>query len=159
MNVDFIRPFIEGTMQTLKTQCSCEAKPQRPYLKGSQPQKGFEIAAIIGVTSPHFTGSINLCFPEKVYLGLLGKMLGEVFPTLTKELEDGAAELLNIIFGQAKIVLNEKGMAIEKAIPTVIRGQGITTQSISKSPATVVPFGTEFGDFEVEIASEGTHLA
>jgi hypothetical protein len=48
----------------------------------------------------------------------MGKMLGEEFKAITQDLQTGAAELLNIIFGSAKVVLNEQGYAIQKAIPT-----------------------------------------
>lgn len=155
MDVLFFKPFVEGTKNTLKIQCKLEAVPERPFLKNSGPKVLFDIAGVIGLTSKAFTGSIALCFPKSVFLALMSNMLGESFPSITDDMQDGAAELLNMIFGQAKIVLNEAGYEIEKAIPTVIKGEQIETQHLSSGPVIVIPFKTSAGVFHVEIATEG----
>jgi CheY-specific phosphatase CheX len=85
-------------------------------------------------------------------------MLGEKHSEITQELEDGAAELLNIIFGQAKVAMTELGYAVEKAIPTVIRGAGLTTKIVSAQPVIVLPFATASGVFEIEIVAEGKSI-
>ena len=38
--------------------------------------------------------------------------------------QDGAAEIINIIFGTTKAVLNQRGYSLERAIPSVKRGKG-----------------------------------
>src|SRR5271170_5183018 len=127
LDVRFFKPFVEGAINTLQTQCSLPVSSGKPFLKGQQPQPDFAIAGVIGITSASFNGTITLCFPEKVFLGAMSKMLGEEFTEITQGLQDGVAELLNIIFGQAKIVLNQQGHSIQKAIPTVVRGKNIST--------------------------------
>jgi chemotaxis protein CheX len=114
----------------------------------------FEIAAVIGLTGKNFTGSIALCFPKEVFLKVMTNMLGEPYTDITDDMQDGAAELLNMIFGQAKIVLNEAGYEIEKAIPTVIKGHQIETQHPADRPVLVFPFRTEAGVFHIEIVTE-----
>jgi chemotaxis protein CheX len=154
LDANFFKPFVEGTMNTLKVQCSLEVSSDKPFVKGSIPQPPYAIAGVIGITSNAFNGTITLCFPEKVFLGVMGKMLGESFTEINQDLQDGVAELLNIIFGQAKIILNQQGYTIQKAIPNVIRGHEIVTTTITKGPVIVLPFKVEFGEFHIEIASE-----
>ena len=154
LDVKFFKPFIEGTINTLKIQCSLEITPAKPFIKGTQPQPDFAIAGIIGMTSSAFNGTISLCFPSEVFLGVMSKMLGEEFKVINQDLQDGVAELLNIIFGQAKIALNNQGYTIQKAIPTVIRGEKIVTTAISKGTVMVLPFDVPFGQFQIEICSE-----
>jgi chemotaxis protein CheX len=154
MDVQFFKPFIDGTKNTLKIQCRLEAVPEKPFLKKGGPKVLFDIAGVIGLTSKAFTGSIALCFPKSVFLALMSNMLGEKFAEITDDMQDGAAELLNMIFGQAKIVLNDAGYEIKKAIPTVIKGNQIETQHLSSGPVIVLPFRTEAGVFHVEIATE-----
>ena len=156
LNPKFFKPFIEGTINTFKIQCSVEAKHGLPYIKGTKPQPDFSIAGVIGITSTAFNGNIVLCFPEQVFLGLISKMLGEDFKEITSELQDGASELLNIIFGQAKTLLNNQGYTIEKAIPSVIRGKQLITSAHSRNRVIVLPFNTEFGEFCVEICSDSS---
>ncbi len=154
LDVRFFKPFVEGAMNTLKTQCGLTAQAQKPFIKGQQPQPDIAIAGIIGITSTAFNGTITLCFPEAVFLGAMSKMLGEEFKEVTNDLQDGVAELLNIIFGQAKVVLNHQGHTIQKAIPTVVRGEKLSTRSMSTSLVIVLPFKTELGEFIIEVCSE-----
>ncbi|MGK5086379.1 chemotaxis protein CheX [Bdellovibrionota bacterium FG-2] len=154
LDVKFFKPFVDGTIHTLKIQCSLEAKHDKPFVKGQKEQPPFEIAGVIGLTSQAFTGSITICFPEKVYLTMMSNMLGETFTAITKDLQDGAAELLNIIFGQAKSVLNQQGYTIQKAIPTVVRGTNLTTTQLGGGPVIVLPFLTSVGEFHIEICTE-----
>lgn len=151
LDVNFINPFIAGTLKTLSVQAQIEAVPGKPFLKGQQPQPDFEIAAMIGITSSSFNGSIALQFTEQVYLGIMSNMLGEKYTEISQELQDGAAELLNMIFGSAKVVLNEKGHNILKAIPTFIRGKSIQSTRLGKVQALVIPFQTQFGEFHIEV--------
>lgn len=159
LDVQFFKPFVEGTLHTLKVQCSLEAKPGKPYFKGSEKEaENIEIAAVIGLTSNAFNGSITLCFPKNVFLTIMSNMMGETYSEITNELEDGAAELLNIIFGQAKKVLNEKDYSIQKAIPTVVRGSHIHTTHLTKNKIVVLPFTTERGNLYIEISTESKSL-
>ena len=155
VDVNFINPFIDGVLETLKIQCGIESQPEKPILKGNyKSEEEYAIAGVIGLTSASFKGSISICFPEKTFLGIMGKMLGDNYSTITDELEDGAGEILNISFGVAKKNLNEKGYKIEKAIPTVIRGEGVVVKHLVQGKTIILPFQTELGSFCVEIAIE-----
>ena len=83
-------------------------------------------------------------------------MLDEPFKEITDELQDGVAEMLNIIFGHAKAILNTQGHTIQKAIPTVIRGDNIRTSHLSLSKVMVLSFVTDLGTFQIEICSEAS---
>lgn len=155
LNVEFVNPFISSTIKTLQTQCNMELKiGDKPFLKGSKPLPSVDIAGIIGLTSPAFKGSIAICFPKITFLGVMGGMLGEKFTDITDELQDGAGELLNIIFGQSKVIWNEKGFGVEKAIPTVIRAHEMNVRQYSNSPALILSFESAHGPFFIEIALE-----
>lgn len=154
LDVNFFKPFIDGTLNTLKVQCKLEATHSKPFIKGTQVQPEFEIAGVIGLTSDAFSGSITLCFPAAVYLTLMSNMLDENFTEITKDLQDGAAELLNIIFGSAKAILNKQGYTIQKAIPTVVRGKQLQTTYIGSKQVIVLPFKSTSGEFHIEIVTE-----
>jgi len=151
LDVNFINPFIDGTLETLKVQSSIEAKSEAPFLKGKGPTYQVDIAAVIGLVSSVFSGSIAICFSEGIFLKIMEGILGEPCPKFTKELEDGAAEMLNVIFGTAKKVLNEKGYGIQKAIPTIFTGGDIKVKYAVATTALVIPFVTLHGRFYIEI--------
>ncbi len=156
LEASFFRPFVDGAIHTLKVSCATAATPGQPFIKGKQKQPSFDIAGVIALSSSGFTGSITIGFPGPVFLELMSKMLGEKFTELNAELQDGAAELLNMIFGHAKVALNSQGHTLQKALPTVIRGAGLQTSHLgTRSPVMVLPFLTPYGEFHVEIVAEG----
>lgn len=154
LDVNFFNPFIQGTLKTLQIQCQIEANTAKPFIKGTQQQPEFDIAGILGITSKTFNGSLSLLFPETVFIKAMSGMMGEEYTEITKDLQDGAAELLNIIFGTAKTVLNDQGYRIDKAIPSFIRGRDIKASTLAKSSVLVIPFLTQHGEFHLEICAE-----
>lgn len=153
-DMTIIKPFIEGTLQTLKVQCALNATHGKPYIKGSGPDVQSSIAAVLGLTSTAFRGSLSICFPEATFLAIMGRLLGETYTQITTDLEDGAGELLNIIFGFAKKVLNERSHTFEKAIPTVVRGEGLSVRHLTNQATLILPFESELGAFAIEICIE-----
>jgi chemotaxis protein CheX len=105
--------------------------------------------------SDQFNGSIALCFPAGVFIKIYNAMLGETTTEITQESEDAAGELLNIIFGQAKAILNnKKGYTIRSAIPTVLSGQKLRVHSLSPDNTIMLPFETPHGIFHIEVSTE-----
>jgi chemotaxis protein CheX len=155
-DMKFLKPFIEGTVHTIKVQCSTETVPGMVLTKPDPTLVRFDIAAIIGLTSAELSGAVTLYFPKDVFLGLIGRMFKEQYPEITSELEDGAGELLNIIFGHAKRILNTQGYAIERAIPVIFRGGngGGRPKPLVNAKPVQIPFKTDLGDFLIEIMVE-----
>ena len=135
----------------LKIQASTEVRAGKPTLKSEAKNLVADISGVIGITSDSFSGSVVIAFPQKTFLAVMSRMIGEECTSLNKEIIDGVGELTNIIFGQAKITLNEKGYGIKTAIPSVISGQGHTVQNFGEGPVVMIPFNTDVGDFYVEI--------
>ena len=151
--MDFINPFVGATQTTLEMQAGTETTPGKPRLKKPGEVLNVEVAGVISLTSNAFTGTIALCFPGPVFLAIYSNMLGEPFKEITREMEDGAGELLNIIFGQAKALLNDKkGFEIQKAIPTVMRGSQLQVTPMGRGTSVILPFETDAGSFHLEIA-------
>lgn len=155
LDVSFVNPFIDGTMQVLSVQCQLTAKPLKPLRKGDPSfQCKIDIAGLIGITSQSFQGNIAICFPANVFLKIMGNMLGETFTEITDDLVDGAAELTNMIFGHAKKILNENGHTIEKALPSVARGPDLKIDHGSTHDSIILPFTLEDSCFFMEIGIE-----
>src|SRR5690606_16546908 len=103
----------------------------------------------------HFKGAISLCFEESVFLKMLSNMFGEEITEITVDNQDGAAELLNMVYGYAKTALNPKGYTFERAIPTVVRGINLHT-SHGKLPTLVIPLKSEYGFVCIEVTVHST---
>lgn len=151
LDVNFINPFLNAAVNVLKVQASTEAKAGQAYRKSPSEKLSGDISGVIGLVSEAFSGAVVISFPQETFLKIMSRMLGETITTINKEIEDGAGELTNIIFGQAKIELNERGYGIKTAIPSVIAGKDHHVKSMTRGPRVVIPFQTDVGGFVVEV--------
>jgi len=157
IDTNFINPFLAATLHVLKVQASIEATPGKVTLKKDGDLLLGDVSGVIGLVCENFTGSVVISFPEPTFLKVMSGMLGEEYSELNKEILDGAGEITKLIFGQAKIVLNEKGYGIKTALPSVISGKGHSLSSLSKGPIIVVPFSSPAGEFFVETVRRPVH--
>ena len=155
LDTAFINPFIAATVEVLRIQTKTESKQGNPFLKTDKAKLSGDVSGVIGLISDAFTGSVVISFPEPTFLKLISRMLDENFTELTPEIADGAGELTNIIFGQAKVVLNEKGYGIKTALPSVVTGKDHTVVALTKGPIVVLPFESDAGPFFIEICISG----
>lgn len=152
LDVNFINPFLEATMKVLEVQTQTLCRPSAPTRKvAGDPRFVADISGVIGLVSDAFNGSVVISFPAQTFLTVMSRMMGEEMKEINKDIEDGAGELTNMIFGQAKLALNEKGYGINTAIPSVVKGQGHSVSGITNGPVVVVPFETDAGPFFIEI--------
>jgi chemotaxis protein CheX len=157
MNVQLLKPFIDGTIHTMKVQLKVDVKVGKPYLKSAgQTKPRVDIAGIVGIMSTGLKGNICLCFPEATFLAAMERMLGEKYPSISEEIADGAGELMNMIFGFAKRVLNDGGNDLQKALPSVITGENIRITQKNNHTVIVLPFESEIGAFQLELGIDQT---
>ncbi len=113
-----------------------------------------EIGAVVGLTGKSFRGLLTLGFTNEMYLKLMSKMLSTEYKEVTSDIEDGPAEILNMILGQFKCSLNEKDFGIVPAIPSTIRGLSLKISTpYTKDSTTILFFKSEFGDFYIEMTA------
>ena len=155
IDLEFIEPFINATQSAFLTQASTPVAAGAPYLREVSEGIKIEIAGVISLCNRDLTGSISLCFEREVFLKIYENMVGEKHSKITPEIEDAAGELLNIIFGQAKTILNDqKGYHLERAIPTILVGDNLRLRYSSNSPVVLLPFESSAGNFHLAVVIE-----
>lgn len=113
---------------------------------------GIDLTAVIGIRSSALTGSIALCFPSRTFLGVVNQMLGEKYEKIDRENQDAAGELLNILYGSARVKLNQAGYDFAPAIPTVVLGSEIQI-SHGNSPLMIkIDCECSYGPFHLEVS-------
>ncbi|MGE0632239.1 MAG: chemotaxis protein CheX [Pseudobdellovibrionaceae bacterium] len=156
LDVRLINPFLEATQLTLERQTQTQCTPHKPLLVGNEEKAALldvAIAGVIALNTEQFSGTISLAFPEKVFLKIYESMVGEKVESLTPDIEDAAGELLNIIYGSAKTKLNEElGFKFSPALPTILSGEKIRIRQQTSQKIIVLPFETQHGPFQIEIA-------
>ncbi len=151
IDVNFINPFIAGTLEVLKVTCQTEARKERIYVRGADAVSG-DISAVVGMVGTGVKGSMGIAFKKHTYLKVVSNMLGEPVKEITSENQDACAEICNQVFGIAKRVLNQQGFDIQPAIPSIVVGDNHRVKHIVDGLCIAVEFATEYGTFTVEAA-------
>lgn len=150
MDVKFINPFLEGTLEVLKTMAMLdEPTVGKPYLKTGNQAKG-DVSGIIGMTGSA-RGSLALSFSEKSILKIVSNMLGEKHMEINSEVRDAVGEITNMISGVARKKLEVQGYNISAAIPTIVSGKGHAIYHVAGGPSIIIPFETADGPFFVDV--------
>jgi chemotaxis protein CheX len=112
-----------------------------------------DVTGVMGLTGAA-RGTVSVSFSEKCILSIVSGMFGEAIKELNEEIRDAAGEISNMISGQARRTLEEMGLSLTAAIPTVIMGRGHSLSPITTYPVIAIPFKTEHGDFTIEVSFE-----
>lgn len=149
MKAEFINPFLEATVEVLRTMAFVEPVAGKPYLKKDNVAKG-DISGIIGLTGDA-RGSLALSFSETSILQIVRNMLGEEINDINGDIKDAVGELTNMISGVARKKLEAAGYNITGAIPTVVSGKNHSIRHVLGGPSIIIPFEMGAGTFVVDI--------
>ena len=149
MDASIINPFINATLNVLKTMARLEPVPEKPYLKKTNETWG-SVTGLIGLAGAKANGCMTISFDEPTALAVVNALLMEKFEKISDEVVDAIGEITNMICGGAKAELDNVGYQFNLAIPSVIVGEKVEMKQLSKSPIIVVPFKLPMGSFAVE---------
>lgn len=149
MNVKFINPFLEGTVNVLKTMAFVEPRVGKPYVKMDSMARG-DISGIIGLTGSA-TGSLALSFSEGAIVKIVSNMLGEDIKDMNSDIKDAVGEITNMVSGVARKNLEAEGFYIQAAIPTVVTGKNHSIAHVKGGPSLIIPFEIDQGSFVVDV--------
>ncbi len=142
MNVDLINPFLEAVANVIKTMAFMEPKAGKPFRKRPDDPPRGDVTGIIGMTGP-VNGAVAVSFSEQAILQLMSNMFGETCQEINGEVQDAVGELTNMISGDARRALAEKGYDFKAAIPTVIMGTGHRIVHAIPGQSVIMPFALE----------------
>jgi chemotaxis protein CheX len=144
MDVKYINPFLSATVNVLKTMAFVDVYPDKPFLKKDQVATG-DVSGIIGLTG-EATGSLSVTFNFNLIQRIMSNMLGEEVQEVTNDVRDAVGELTNMISGDARRMLQQEGLQLSAAIPTIVAGKSHTIKHVVVGPVIVIPFQAETGE-------------
>lgn len=154
MNFEFINPFIESTINVLKTMAQTDATPGQPAIKTGQAAGG-DVTGIAGMIGEKAHVSFAITFSNPVILVITGNMLGEDIDesAVDETVADSVGEITNMVTGGSKRILAEKGFKFDLVRPSIITGANHMINHQLKAPTVMLPFTSNAGDFFIEICS------
>jgi chemotaxis protein CheX len=154
MDVSLANPFINATLNVLEIMAKVSCRVEKPYIKIDATARG-DVTGLIGLSGVA-RGSVSVTFDEASILKIVSNLLGETIETINEEIRDAVGEITNMISGQARKELSEKGRIFKASIPTVITGKNHEIRHLTKDPVIAIPFITDEGRFMIEICLEET---
>jgi chemotaxis protein CheX len=152
MNADFINPFLSATVNVLEMMAFVKPVAGKPFLKKDKKASG-DISGIIGLTGAT-KGVIVISLSKDAALKIVGGMLGETLTEMNSDISDAVGEITNMISGDARRVLAEKGHNFEAGLPSVIVGPNHEIESMTTGATVAIPFTVDGAEFVVETAFE-----
>ncbi len=151
MEVKYINPFINVSINLVQQICNVGAKRGQIYVKNS-PFIADNVVIIIGIAGD-FKGQVFFTMNEKTACSIASAMMfGMDVPALDEMSKSAIAELGNMIMGNVSTEFYNEGVKIDITPPTVLVGSDINIST--KGVQTVsVPIEIENGTkIEINIA-------
>ncbi len=153
VDVAFVNPFIQSTLNVFKTMVFMEATMEQPYLK-VQEDLGhtIDISGSIGLAG-QTNGVVVIAFSQEIACKISSNMLGEDITEIDDTVKDTIGEMANMIAGGAKGIMAEKQLNFKIALPSVTVGKDHTISYPKGIPSMVIPFrlATLDSKFYVEV--------
>ena len=149
MNVKFISPLLESTVNVLSTMAMVAITPGKPHIK-DEPKTLGEITGLIKLSGDEIQGSLAISFSEAAILDITEKMLQEKVESIDDTVQDLVGEITNMITGSAKRSYSEQGMEFDLTLPSTVLGKGQPMKHCVTGEPIVLPFDTDAGKMYVE---------
>lgn len=120
-------------------QCSTETPPLVDSISG-----------VVGLAGK-YKGVLAIHLPNSVAMAITSSFLGMDVEEINEDVEDAVGELANMLAGDIKTVLSDKGRDIDLSIPTIISGHEYTFQSTKEVDSFIIPFSGSCGKFRIEL--------
>lgn len=112
-----------------------------------------DVSGIIGLEQSQLDGTMTLSLTDETVRSILPRVIGQNASVTHEMTVDAVGELTNMIFGQIKTELNNRGHNIKLGIPSVVTGRGHFISQFHRGSYMIIPFYIEGNLFQVHITA------
>ncbi len=111
-----------------------------------------DVSGVIAMVQDQLEGTMTLCLTQETVRGLLPQIVGNSVSITHEMAVDAVGEMTNMIFGQIKHDMSERGYSLKIGIPCVVTGKGHFVSQFHRGRHMIVPFQVDGQVFQVFIA-------
>jgi chemotaxis protein CheX len=111
-----------------------------------------DVSGVIGMVQSYLEGTLTLCLTYETVRSLLPNVVGKTVSITHEMAVDAVGEITNIIFGQIKRDMSERGYQLKLGIPCVVTGKGHFVSHFHRGKFMIVPFHLDGQLFQVHVA-------
>jgi chemotaxis protein CheX len=119
----YIKPFVDVTVDTFNSFVGCEVEPRHPYFSSPNQDTATGVSGITGIIgfSGYIRGAVVLSMRKDMAIRTTGLLIGTDPADLDADVIDAMGEIVNIIAGNIKAKIPD-GEKIVISLPAVIKG-------------------------------------
>ncbi|MEQ9616846.1 MAG: chemotaxis protein CheX [Phycisphaerales bacterium] len=155
MDQNYILAFVKSTKNTFATMLQLDIEVGTPAIKKTK-KAAHDISGIIAMTGG-IEGTCVLSFASGTAINVIKAFTGMEFKVDDDDFTDAVGELVNMVAGGAKTLLNSSNISI--SCPTVVVGEGHIVHGHRDTVCIGIPCTCGAGTFAVEIALRETDPA
>ena len=149
VNVNFLKPFLEASVEILEAEASVTVKRGNLELQKSALTTD-DVTVVIHIIGDVY-GVVLLGMPIQTGLNLVSRIMEQEFTEWSSLAQSGIAELSNVITGRSCVKLSQAGYEANISPPVLITGSGVKISTLD-FPRIVVPLDTSAGKLLVHLA-------
>ncbi len=111
------------------------------------------ITGMVGLAGTH-KGVLAVHFPQEVALAVTSNFLGMDVEEVNEDVQDAIGEIANMLGGNLKTILSDRGKDIQLSLPSTIFGDEYAFSSQAEGDQVILPFKAPAGLFYVEVELE-----
>lgn len=111
------------------------------------------ITGMVGLAGTH-KGVLAVHFPNQVAMDVTSSFLGMEVDEINADVQDAIGEIANMLGGNLKTILSDRGKDIQLSLPSTISGEEYSFSSQAEVDQIILPFKTPAGIFYVEVELE-----
>jgi chemotaxis protein CheX len=150
--VELSEKMIAATQEIFSTMVMMDVTAEAPGQLPPSPLTE-SISGVVGLAGTH-KGALAIHLPYPVAMAITGSFLGMEVTEINGDVEDAVGELANMLGGNVKAILSEKGRDIDLGLPTTVSGREYDFQPTREVDRILLPFVCPAGNFFVELQLE-----
>jgi len=111
------------------------------------------ITGMVGLAGTH-KGVLAVHFPRQLALAVTSNFLGMEVTEINEDVQDAIGEIANMLGGNLKTILSDRGKDIQLSLPSTISGDEYALTSQAEVDQVILPFQAPEGMFYVEVELE-----
>ena len=111
------------------------------------------ITGMVGLAGTH-KGVLAVHFPKQIALDVTSNFLGMDVSDINEDVQDVIGEIANMLGGNLKTILSDRGKDIQLSLPSTISGDQYAFSSQADADQVIIPFQAPAGIFYVEVELE-----
>jgi len=144
--------LIESTIEIFTGMVMMEISVAADSLLKLGPLKK-SITGMVGLAGIH-KGVLAVHFPYQVAMAVTSNFLGMEVGEINDDVQDAIGEIANMLGGNLKTILSDRGKDIQLSLPSTIYGDEYSLASQADVDQIILPFQTPAGIFYVEVELE-----